>query len=268
MAIAMARAGRHRHRPPLPVGRAAGGRGGARQARRGAGHPRPAHHRVARATLADALERMERHGVTGLVVVDAEDRLRRHAHRGATCCCRPTRSTPVAELMTPRERLVWAGPGRPRTRRRACCATPASRSSRWSTRTTAWSGLITLRDLLQRTERPEATKDDRGRLAVGAAIGVRGDLVERAQALQEAGADVLVLDIAHGHAEHASTRSAGARGASAAGRRSSPATSPRPRAPATWSRPGADARQGRRRAGLGLHHPRRRRRRGAPAHAP
>ena len=63
-------------------------------------------------------------------------------------------------------------------------------------------GLITLRDLLQRAERPEATKDSRGRLAVGAAIGVRGDFVERAQALQDAGADVVVLDIAHGHAEH------------------------------------------------------------------
>ncbi len=38
---------------------------------------------------------------------------------------------------------------------------------------------------------------------MGAAIGVRGDVVERAQALQEAGADVLVLDIAHGHSERA-----------------------------------------------------------------
>jgi len=64
-------------------------------------------------------------------------------------------------------------------------------------------GLITLRDILQRAERPEATKDARGRLAVGAAIGVRGDFIERAQALQAAGADVVVLDIAHGHAEHA-----------------------------------------------------------------
>ena len=44
-------------------------------------------------------------------------------------------------------------------------------------------GLITLRDLLQRAERPEATKDARGRLAVGAAIGVRGDFMERARAL-------------------------------------------------------------------------------------
>ncbi len=63
-------------------------------------------------------------------------------------------------------------------------------------------GLITLRDLLQRAERPSATKDSRGRLAVGAAIGVRGDFIVRARALQEAGADVVVLDIAHGHAEH------------------------------------------------------------------
>src|SRR5690606_10547457 len=64
-------------------------------------------------------------------------------------------------------------------------------------------GLITLRDLLQRAERPDATKDSRGRLAVGAAIGVRGDFLDRARALQEAGADPVVLDIAHGHAEHA-----------------------------------------------------------------
>jgi IMP dehydrogenase len=56
---------------------------------------------------------------------------------------------------------------------------------------------------MQRAERPETTKDERGRLAVGAAIGVRGDVVERAQALQEAGADVLVLDVAHGHSERA-----------------------------------------------------------------
>jgi IMP dehydrogenase len=65
------------------------------------------------------------------------------------------------------------------------------------------AGLVTMRDLLQHAERPEATTDDRGRLAVGAAIGVRGDYLERSRALVAAGADVLVLDIAHGHAEHA-----------------------------------------------------------------
>lgn len=64
-------------------------------------------------------------------------------------------------------------------------------------------GLVTLKDLLRSLQFPHATKDDKGHLRVGAAIGVVGDYLERAAALLEAGADVLVLDIAHGHAEHA-----------------------------------------------------------------
>ncbi len=65
------------------------------------------------------------------------------------------------------------------------------------------TGLITMRDLVALRDRPLASKDARGRLLVGAAIGVRGDWIERSHALVAAGADALVLDIAHGHAEHA-----------------------------------------------------------------
>lgn len=60
-------------------------------------------------------------------------------------------------------------------------------------------GLITIKDLKKRKEYPEANKDEFGRLRVGAAIGV-GQL-ERARALTQAGADVLVLDSAHGHSK-------------------------------------------------------------------
>lgn len=63
-------------------------------------------------------------------------------------------------------------------------------------------GLITAQDVIKRREHPEATKDERGRLRVGAAIGVKAEDIERSGALLEAGADVLVLDIAHGHADH------------------------------------------------------------------
>jgi IMP dehydrogenase len=65
------------------------------------------------------------------------------------------------------------------------------------------SGLITVKDISKTIEYPQATKDERGRLRVGAAVGVRGDYLDRARALAEAGCDVLCLDIAHGHAEHA-----------------------------------------------------------------
>ncbi|MCC7371560.1 MAG: IMP dehydrogenase [Chloroflexi bacterium] len=64
-------------------------------------------------------------------------------------------------------------------------------------------GLVTSRELLRQTSHPRAARDSKGRLLVGAAIGAVGDYIERAEALVDAGADVLVVDIAHGHAEHA-----------------------------------------------------------------
>jgi IMP dehydrogenase len=63
-------------------------------------------------------------------------------------------------------------------------------------------GLITAQDIVRYDQNPHATKDDRGRLRVGAAIGVRQDDIGRAEILLEAGADLLVLDIAHGHADN------------------------------------------------------------------
>jgi IMP dehydrogenase len=62
-------------------------------------------------------------------------------------------------------------------------------------------GLITVKDIQKRIEYPDATKDAHGRLRVGAAVGVGPDALDRAAALVEAGADVLVLDTAHGHSQ-------------------------------------------------------------------
>ena len=58
---------------------------------------------------------------------------------------------------------------------------------------------ITARDLLRQRRLPFATRDERGRLRVGAAIGATGDYLERAAELVHAGVDVIVIDIAHGH---------------------------------------------------------------------
>jgi len=62
-------------------------------------------------------------------------------------------------------------------------------------------GLITIKDLLQAERHPFSIKDDRGRLRVGAAIGPGPDRVKRADALVEAGVDVVVVDTAHGHSK-------------------------------------------------------------------
>lgn len=60
------------------------------------------------------------------------------------------------------------------------------------------AGLITLKDIMKLTEFPRATKDERGRLAVGAAVGVKSTELKRVERLLEAGADCIVVDIAHG----------------------------------------------------------------------
>ncbi len=62
-------------------------------------------------------------------------------------------------------------------------------------------GLITKKDILARIRYPQAAKDKKGRLLVGGAIGVAGDYVSRTKVLVEAGVDVIVIDIAHGHSQ-------------------------------------------------------------------
>jgi IMP dehydrogenase len=64
-------------------------------------------------------------------------------------------------------------------------------------------GLITSKDITNNADYPNASKDKKGRPLVGAAVGVKGDFLERSESLLEAGVDVLVVDIAHGHSENA-----------------------------------------------------------------
>ena len=153
-------------------------------------------------SLGEAVEQMRTKGASGLVVVDGDRRPIGILSRRDTLL-RDDLSVAVSVVMTPADRLVVAPAGI-----HADAAAIMLRDARIEKLPLVdadgrLAGLITLRDLLQRKERPDATKDDRGRLAVAAAIGVRGDHLERAKALVDAGADALVLDIAHGHMERA-----------------------------------------------------------------
>lgn len=62
-------------------------------------------------------------------------------------------------------------------------------------------GLITYKDILKNRDRPNACKDEYGRLRVGAAVGVTPDILERIEALKTAGVDVVTVDTAHGHSQ-------------------------------------------------------------------
>ena len=64
-------------------------------------------------------------------------------------------------------------------------------------------GLYTTQDILNTENYPIASHDNKGRPLVGAAVGVKGDFLERTEALLESGTDAIVVDIAHGHSENA-----------------------------------------------------------------
>jgi len=108
----------------------------------------------------------------------------------------------IAHLMTPQERLITASPNIDTEGARALLDKHKIEKLPLVDAQGQICGLITSKDLLQTNRFGSAARDIKGRLLVGAAIGVVGDYVERAQALWRGGADVLVIDIAHGHSDH------------------------------------------------------------------
>ena len=108
---------------------------------------------------------------------------------------------PVKKIMTPQSKLVTVREGA--SREQAMRLMHASRLERVLVVDSAWrlKGLVTVKDILKETEHPNACKDPQGKLRVGAAVGVGEGTEERVEALVEAGADVLVVDTAHGHAQ-------------------------------------------------------------------
>lgn len=121
-------------------------------------------------------------------------------HRDMRACPAETK---VKEAMTPKARLIVGPIDISLDEAREIMLTNRIEKLPLADTTGRACGLITLRDITQREEFPFATRDVQGRLSVAAAIGIRGDYLERAAALVEAGVDALVLDIAHGHAERA-----------------------------------------------------------------
>jgi IMP dehydrogenase len=108
---------------------------------------------------------------------------------------------PVRNVMTPRERLVTVREGA--SHAEAMSLMHRHRLERVLVVNGDFElrGLITVKDILKSTEHPNACKDALGRLRVGAAIGTGEGSEERAAALVEAGADVVVVDTAHGHSQ-------------------------------------------------------------------
>ena len=106
----------------------------------------------------------------------------------------------VGECMTPRERLITGSAGISREDAKALLAEHRIEKLPLIDDAGRLTGLITVKDFVKTEQYPLATKDGEGRLVVGAAVGYWGDTWERAGALAEAGADVIVVDTANGGA--------------------------------------------------------------------
>ena len=148
-------------------------------------------------TVAEALELMERYRISGVPITDDEGVLvgilTNRDLRFETDTAQP-----VSALMTDRN-LVTAPVGTTLEEAEAILHRNKIEKLPVVDADGRLKGLITVKDISKRIKYPDATKDDQGRLRVGAAVGVGPDALERAAALVDAEVDVLVVDTAHGH---------------------------------------------------------------------
>jgi IMP dehydrogenase len=148
-----------------------------------------------------ARQRMEDEDVGGLMVVDEDFRLLGIV-TNRDILLAPVDNITVSQVMTPRERLVSASKDETMEEARRKLFEHRIEKLPLVDADGRLAGLITAQDIIKIQEHPNATKDKRGRLCVGAAVGVRPEDLERAAGCQAAGVDALVVDIAHGHSDH------------------------------------------------------------------
>ncbi len=148
-------------------------------------------------TVRDVIDITRQHRISGLPVVVGRQVVGIVTNRDLRFETRL--DEPVSSIMTPRERLVTVSEGAPLDEAKELMH--QHRLERVLVIDAAFTlrGLITVKDILKSTEHPNASKDEFGKLRVGAAVGVGPDSDERIDLLVKAGVDVIVVDTAHGH---------------------------------------------------------------------
>ncbi|ABI56367.1 IMP dehydrogenase [Alkalilimnicola ehrlichii MLHE-1] len=152
-----------------------------------------------RTTIREVLELTRANGISGVPVVDGEDLVGIVTSRDLRFETRL--DEPVSVAMTPRERLVTVTEGA--DREEILSKLHGNRIEKVLVVDDAFHlrGMVTVKDIQKAKDYPNASKDEHGRLRVGAAVGTGGDTEERLAALVEAGVDVVVVDTAHGHSQ-------------------------------------------------------------------
>jgi IMP dehydrogenase len=108
----------------------------------------------------------------------------------------------VASIMTPFEKLVTVQEGTSQDTVKKLMYQNRIEKILVIDENKSLSGLVTMKDIEKSAEHPNATKDDSGRLKVGAALGTGADTLERARGLNDVGVDLFVIDSAHGHSKN------------------------------------------------------------------
>ncbi|MET0230909.1 MAG: IMP dehydrogenase, partial [Rhodanobacteraceae bacterium] len=148
-------------------------------------------------SIREVIQLTRGHNISGVPIVDGEQLVGIVTNRDLRFEKRP--EDPVRNIMTRKERLVTVKEGAPEDEVLALLHKHRIEKVLVVDDAFRLKGLITVKDIQKARDNPNACKDDRERLRVGAAVGVGGDTEQRIEALVDAGVDVLVIDTAHGH---------------------------------------------------------------------
>jgi len=150
-------------------------------------------------TVRQVIELSRQHGFSGFPVLEGKTVVGIVTNRDLRFESRL--DAPVREVMTPRDRLIWVNEGA--TIEDGKTLMHRHRLERVLVVNEAFElrGLMTVKDITKQTNFPNAARDARGQLRVGAAVGVGEGTEERVELLVRAGVDAIVVDTAHGHSQ-------------------------------------------------------------------
>jgi IMP dehydrogenase len=151
------------------------------------------------ATVRQVIELQRQHGFSGFPVLEGKTVVGIVTNRDLRFEARL--DAPVREVMTPRERLIWVKEGATLDEGKALMHRHRLERVLVVNDDFELRGLMTVKDITKQTSFPNAARDARGQLRVGAAVGVGEGTEERVELLVRAGVDAIVVDTAHGHSQ-------------------------------------------------------------------
>ncbi|MDA9614894.1 IMP dehydrogenase [Pseudomonadota bacterium] len=151
-------------------------------------------------TIEELMQLTNELSISGMPVVDDGELMGIVTSRDFRYADNP--SDPVSTIMTPKEKLITVIEGTNQEEVKKLMYNNRIEKILVIDSTGSLTGLVTMKDIEKSAEHPFATKDSRGQLRVGAALGTGEDTLERAKALSIAGVDLFVVDSAHGHSKN------------------------------------------------------------------